>query len=100
MTRPHAPLRRLLKWIGLVLCILLAGTWAAVLFKTPPEKRLEWLFVSLSWLLVTAPITVTTAALWWYDHQPPPGYCEECGCDLTGNVSGICPECGEYVVPQ
>ncbi len=23
-----------------------------------------------------------------------PGFCQECGYDLTGNVSGICPECG------
>jgi hypothetical protein len=26
--------------------------------------------------------------------SPPPGCCRECGYDLTGNVSGICPECG------
>ncbi len=24
----------------------------------------------------------------------PPGRCAECGYDLTGNVSGVCPECG------
>ncbi len=24
----------------------------------------------------------------------PPGHCVECGYDLTGNVSGVCPECG------
>jgi hypothetical protein len=23
------------------------------------------------------------------------GLCERCGYDLTGNVSGVCPECGE-----
>ena len=23
-----------------------------------------------------------------------PGHCQVCGYDLTGNVSGICPECG------
>ena len=23
------------------------------------------------------------------------GHCQKCGCNLTGNVSGQCPECGE-----
>jgi len=29
--------------------------------------------------------------------RPPPGYCQKCGYDLTGNVSGRCPECGAKV---
>jgi len=24
----------------------------------------------------------------------PPSHCRECGYDLTGNLSGVCPECG------
>jgi hypothetical protein len=28
-----------------------------------------------------------------------PGRCRSCGYDLTGNVSGVCPECGGAVVP-
>ena len=27
-----------------------------------------------------------------------PANCEKCGYDLTGNVSGVCPECGEKIV--
>lgn len=26
-----------------------------------------------------------------------PGHCQNCGYDLTGNVSGVCPECGTAV---
>lgn len=26
---------------------------------------------------------------------PPEGHCQHCGYNLTGNVSGVCPECGE-----
>lgn len=26
-----------------------------------------------------------------------PGYCKSCGYDLTGNISGVCPECGRRV---
>ena len=25
----------------------------------------------------------------------PPGHCQQCGYNLTGNVSGKCPECGK-----
>jgi hypothetical protein len=27
----------------------------------------------------------------------PRGHCRKCGCDLTGNVSGVCPKCGTSV---
>ncbi len=36
--------------------------------------------------LVTAPRKV-----------PPPGHCRQCGYNLTGNVSGVCPECGTKI---
>ncbi len=37
--------------------------------------------------------------LWWADRRCiPPGHCRKCGYNLTGNVSGVCPECG-VVVP-
>ena len=30
-------------------------------------------------------------------RRPPEGHCQTCGYNLTGNVSGVCPECGETV---
>lgn len=49
------------------------------------------------WVIVAIP----TALLFWLDRRRiPSGYCKKCGYDLTGNVSGICPECGEMVPPQ
>ena len=30
-------------------------------------------------------------------NKPPPGHCTICGYNLTGNVSGICSECGTPV---
>jgi predicted amidophosphoribosyltransferase len=41
-----------------------------------------------------AMVGIPTAYLWWRDRRTPPGHCPKCGYNLTGNVSGICPECG------
>lgn len=41
-------------------------------------------------LVVLAP----TAMLWIRNWRVAPGHCGKCGYDLTGNVSGRCPECG------
>jgi hypothetical protein len=32
-----------------------------------------------------------------YTMQRSPNRCNKCGYNLTGNVSGICPECGEKI---
>jgi hypothetical protein len=59
-----------------------------------------WLITTFVYIpLVSIPLLVlllgvpATALLWWLDRQRP-GFCRECGYDLTGNVSGRCPECG------
>ena len=40
--------------------------------------------------------SVPTAFLFWRDRRRiPPGHCQRCGYNLTGNVSGKCSECGE-----
>ena len=48
------------------------------------------------WLLVVA-VGFPTAFLWWRDRRPKTGFCKVCKYDLTGNVSGTCPECGTAV---
>jgi hypothetical protein len=43
-------------------------------------------------------IAIPTAILWHRDRRRiPPGHCQSCGYNLTGNVSGKCPECGTGV---
>jgi hypothetical protein len=43
-------------------------------------------------------VAVPTAIIFWRDHRRrPPGHCRICGYNLTGNVSGVCPECGTSV---
>ena len=39
-------------------------------------------------------LAIPTAILWYRDRRPKPGHCQRCGYDLTGNVSGVCSECG------
>ena len=33
-------------------------------------------------------------------RRAPPGHCQKCDYDLTGNESGICPECGTKIPGQ
>lgn len=70
--------------------------------RRPAEKGTPWwttrvtrthFLIPLAWpfLIIVAP----TALLFWRDrHRIPPGHCQSCGYDLTGNESGVCPECG------
>jgi hypothetical protein len=49
------------------------------------------------WMLLVL-AALPTAFLWWRDRRSiPPGHCRKCGYNLTGNVSGRCPECGTPV---
>jgi hypothetical protein len=64
---------------------------------TPP--RTYWRGYAPLWTPL-ALLTLVTAALWWRERRPfPPGRCATCGYDLTGNVSGRCPECGIPIQP-
>lgn len=64
----------------------------------------RYVYVPISIFLL--PIAIATIWLWYSDGQPKGG-CTNCGYDLTGNVSGVCPECGaafdtavEYELPE
>ena len=54
-----------------------------------------WVFILPLWIPF-ALLAIPTGILWCCDRRRlPPGRCPNCGSDLTGNVSGVCPECGE-----
>jgi hypothetical protein len=51
------------------------------------------LFLPLWIVFVVA--SIPTAIVWWLaPRRYVPGHCRSCGYDLTGNVTGRCPECG------
>ena len=54
--------------------------------------RVWWVIVPL-WMGLAA-IGVPTILLTVIDRRSPKGHCQQCGYDLTGNESGVCPECG------
>ncbi|MGQ9648765.1 MAG: hypothetical protein ACUVXJ_01495 [Phycisphaerae bacterium] len=55
-------------------------------------------YVRLPLLFSLMIVGIPTVLLFWFDrHRIPPHCCQKCGYNLTGNVSGVCPECGERV---
>lgn len=49
------------------------------------------------WPLLLAAAMPTGIVFWRASKRIPPGHCQKCGYNLTGNVSGICPECGSKI---
>lgn len=58
---------------------------------TPPPG--DWVYKLPLWVPFVI-VGIPTAALWRRDRRFPAGHCQSCGYDLTGNKSGVCPECG------
>ena len=53
--------------------------------------------ISIPLLPTLVGFAVATVYLWWRDRRYPKGHCQSCIYDLTGNTSGVCPECGERI---
>ena len=53
-------------------------------------------YIHLPLYAVFLAIAIPTLLVWRFGRKPPkPGHCAFCGYNLTGNVSGRCPECGQ-----
>ena len=68
--------------------------WYAAPFRLPGAARPAFFIECPLWLPFVI-VAVPTLLAWRFWPKPPkPGHCR-CGYDLRGNVSGVCPECGE-----
>ena len=66
-----------------------SGTWSG--------GRIATVYYYAIWPGLVA-LIVPSLILWLVvPRPPPPGFCQSCGYNLTGNVSGRCPECGTKV---
>jgi hypothetical protein len=102
--------------VGVVGGTLMWGPSALVAYTEPPTPtgfRVWWrpMYLPFDWpsashwslgilpLWIPAVVlAIATALLWYLDRRRiPPGHCRKCGYDLTGNVSGRCPECGTEI---
>ncbi len=64
------------------------------------QANYEWRAVVPLWLLVVGfSFLVAYYFFWLPRHYHKAGHCRSCGYNLTGNTSGVCPECGTRV-PQ
>jgi hypothetical protein len=56
-----------------------------------PRRAGNWVIPLWILFLIAA---LPPSLLWLLDRRIPPHCCQHCGYDLTGNTSGVCPECG------
>lgn len=62
------------------------------------RSRGPWLTIRSypTWIFLLAAMIPTVLA-WERLYRYPPGHCQNCGYNLTGNVSGKCSECGTAI---
>lgn len=77
-------------------CIAISPGLGWVNDNPPYQVYLGYIPIPLLGILVV--LALPTILLWLPTRiAPPVGRCRHCGYNLTGNVSGVCPECGTAV---
>ena len=70
--------------------------WGSSTWRAGGTTSLRWYPLWPALLTVGPPTAFLWGIDWWIGRRRfPPGHCQKCGYDLTGNVSGRCPECGK-----
>ena len=68
--------------------------WITISLPTAPAWLSPWLLIPR---LFTIALLVASAAYMSRGRPDPKTHCVTCGYNLTANVSGICPECGNPI---
>jgi hypothetical protein len=99
-------MRRLLHWIRITLSITLVVLvlchvllWPMGFFRSAPSAWTSRLYSSF---IFFTPWSAAFFSTMWIRRNRPrlAGQCLSCGYDLTGNVSGVCPECGTQIAEK
>lgn len=73
----------------------ISGAILWVGFNAAPQNTLKVDVTYIPYALIVAACGLLTVLTWWLTRRRMrPGCCARCGYDLTGNRSGVCPECG------
>ena len=112
---------RVARWtfrLGVAVCVLIvvatvlnswqgyyfpvSGGWCVgFTFRSWPAIWKPWPGVTLlnlpTWMPLLAAMIPTVLAWRKLRRKYPPGHCRKCGYDLTGNVTGVCSECGDSI---
>ncbi len=77
---------------------LIIGLQSSLVFEGVTASGRQLKIYSLPLWAILAVVIPPSGYLWWLDRRrPKPGYCQSCGYNLTGNVSGVCSECGTTI---
>jgi len=100
--RKFSPLRRMLKQASVVVCaivLLVMGVtslWFVDYAKGQPPIQMVGLLAGWFAIIVGAVVAAMLLIHNWHEGDATP-HCQVCDYDLTGNVSGRCPECGTTI---
>ena len=89
-------------WCNLPLALAILATGFLVLVSADSQRSLVtamgFFFVGL--LMIGLRLLFYLQQVepqYWRPYRHPPNHCRRCGYNLTGNTSGVCPECGTQV---
>jgi hypothetical protein len=96
LTLASAAFLLLLPLSGYLVYIALVPLVALGVFTRTPDGLIVGLLMAIAMLLAYLQARFVFMRLRWRFVEPR--YCIECEYDLTGNTSGVCPECGTLTV--
>jgi hypothetical protein len=80
-----------LMWRTLLAVVLVSTLPLILTSRGSFEQRFAWIFS------LALGLSYTSLLIIGRHRQCAPGCCAGCGYNLTANITGICPECGESV---